>query len=100
MAEFEELAKQLAKQEGIDVGKKRKSKLDSKKRRLVAISPETFIFVAAFAKNNQLYLQEAADELIKQGIKVVFFKNSRPDLTVTRLMKFIRRKGSSSKNSR
>lgn len=92
MFDFEKEVKQLAKQEGIDIRRKRPSGIDRSRRRIVAVSEESYIFVLEYARKRHIYKQAAADEIMKAGIKTLFYKGSRVALTINRLKKTIRPK--------
>ncbi|NQT72749.1 MAG: hypothetical protein HQ553_08250 [Chloroflexi bacterium] len=98
MFDFEKEVKQLAKQEGIDIRRKRPSGIDRSRRRIVAVSEESYIFVLEYARKHHIYKQAAADKIMKAGIKNLFFKDSWAALAIHRFKKTIRPKNPHQEN--
>ncbi len=58
--------------------KKRKSRIKAKSRIGVRISHQTYSFVFDYAIKNRLYIEEAADEIMRLGLQKVHFPDGVP----------------------
>jgi len=93
MVDLKSEAKRLANEHPYDRVPRRKSKLDRNKRKYMHISKESYLFIMTYARQHNLFLQEAADELLKIGIKNVYYKEPKDILSPGKIMQFIQRKG-------
>jgi len=93
MINLEEEAKRIANESGHNLIVRRKSKLDPKKVKTLKVDPKVYLFTLSYARQNNLFLQEAADELLKIGINQVVNKKRKDILSPGKIMQFIQRKG-------
>ncbi|MCP4728132.1 MAG: hypothetical protein GY863_24040 [bacterium] len=58
--------------------KKRKSRIKSKGRIQVRRSNQTYLFIYTYAMKHELYIEEAADDILRIGIQKLHFQKGIP----------------------